>query len=154
MTMTDNVVRKSVVVDAPVDKAFRVFTEAIDRWWIRQHHIGSAELAEVVIEPRAGGRWYERGVDGSECDWGHVIRWDPPEGLVLAWQIDATWHFDPALVTEVEVRFVAESPLRTKVELEHRLLERFGDASESMRAGFESEGGWQTLLEVFAAATR
>ena len=99
MTMTDTVVRKSVTVETPLDKAFRVFTEGIDRWWIRQHHIGAAELEEVVLEGRPGGRWYERGVDGSECQWGHVLQWDPPHRLVLAWQIDGNWKYDPDLVT-------------------------------------------------------
>lgn len=150
MTTTDTVVRKSVSVAAPVDKAFRVFTEGIDRWWYREHHIGEAELKEVVLEPRQGGRWYEIGVDGSECQWGHVLHWEPPHRLVLAWQIDADWKFDPGLVTEVEILFLADGPQRTRVELEHRDLDRFGDARETMRAGFDSDGGWQGLLNAFA----
>ena len=149
--MTDTVVRKSVTVELPADKAFRVFTEEIDRWWIRTHHLGSAELREVVLEPRAGGRWYEIDVDGTECQWGRVLQWDPPHRLVLAWQIDATWHFIPDLVTEVDVRIVAQGPDRTTVELEHRDLERFGDASDTMRTGFDAPGGWQGLLDAFAA---
>jgi uncharacterized protein YndB with AHSA1/START domain len=153
MTMTKAAVTKSVTVEAPVDKAFRVFTDGIDRWWFRQHHIGASELQEVVLEPRAGGRWYEVGIDGTECPWGHVLAWDPPHRLVLAWQIDSAWHFDPDLITEVEVRFAADGPDRTVVELEHRDLERFGDASETMRTGFDSAGGWQGLLGAFAQAT-
>jgi len=147
--MTD-AVRKSVTVDVAVDKAFRLFTEGMDRWWIREHHIGESELKEVVLEPRAGGRWYEIGVDGAECQWGHVLRWEPPDRFVLAWQIDATWHFNPDLVTEVEVRFVAVGPDRTTVELEHRDLDRFGDARDTMREGFDSAGGWQGLLDAWA----
>ena len=149
--MTDTVVRKSVTIEAPADTAFRVFTEGIDSWWIRAHHLGSAELREVVLEPRSGGRWYEIDVDGTECQWGHVLQWNPPHRLVLAWQIDATWHFDPGLVTEVDVRFVAQGPDRTTVELEHRNLERFGDAMDTMRTGFDAPGGWQGLLDAFAA---
>jgi len=153
MTMTATVVRKSVTVEVPADKAFRVFTEGIDGWWFPGHHIGESDLKEVVLEPRAGGRWYEIGVDDSECQWGHVLRWEPPHRLVLAWQIDATWHFDPNLVTEVEVRFVADGPNRTIVELEHRDLERFGENQDTMREGFDSSGGWQGLLDRYAEAT-
>ena len=123
----------------------------MDRWWSRDHHIGASERRGVVLEPRSGGRWYEVGVDGTECQWGHVRQWDPPHRLVLAWQIDATWHFDPGLVTEVEVRFAADGPGRTVVELEHRNLERFGDSSGTMRATFDSDGGWRGLLDAYAA---
>jgi len=152
MTMTDLPVRKTVTVQAPVEKAFRVFTEGFDRWWFREHHIGSSDLKQVVLECREGGRWYEIDVDGSECQWGYVLHWEPPSRLVLAWQIDGTWHFDPAFLTEVEIRFVAEGPDQTRVELEHRDLDRFGDAQEQIRAGFDSAGGWQGLLEAFAEA--
>jgi uncharacterized protein YndB with AHSA1/START domain len=150
---TIDAVRKSVTVGVPADRAFRVFTEGIDGWWFREHHIGASELKEVVLEPRAGGRWYEIGVDGTECQWGHVLQWDPPHRIVLAWQIDATWHFDPKLVTEVEVRFIADTPERTTVELEHRDLERFGADRDTMRSGFDSPDGWQGLLDRFGQAT-
>ena len=153
MTVTDRAVHKRVTVEASVDKAFRVFTEGIDRWWSREHHIGKADLERAVLEPREGGRRYEIGVDGTECEWGRVLQWEPPSRLVLAWQIDGSWSFDPTLVTEVEVRFVAETPSRTRVELEHRDLERFGDAQEPVRAAFDSPGGWQGLLDGFARAT-
>jgi uncharacterized protein YndB with AHSA1/START domain len=153
MTVAETAVRKSVIVAAPVDKAFQVFTEGIDRWWTRSHHIGKAELRAVVLEPKQGGRWYEIGVDGSQCQWGYVVQWEPPGRLVLAWQIGADWQFDPDLVTEVEVRFVADGPDRTRVELEHRDLERFGDAQAKMRDGFDSDGGWQGLLTAFADQT-
>ena len=152
MTMTETAVRKTVTVDVPVERAFRVFTERIDDWWIREHHIGSADLEHVVVEPRAGGRWYEIGVDGSECEWGSVLEWEPPNRLVLGWQISSSWQYDPDLLTTVEVRFVAENPDRTRVELEHRDLDRFGDDADQMREGFDSEGGWQGLLECFAKA--
>ncbi len=147
-------IRKTIVVEAPQERAFRVFTDSLDRWWPRQHQIGKVEMKEAVLEPRAGGRWYERGVDGSECEWGKVLSWDPPGKVVLAWQIDGKWQFDPKLVTEVEVRFIAEGPGRTRVELEHRNLERMGESAEAMRAIFESPGGWPGLLELFAGVAQ
>jgi uncharacterized protein YndB with AHSA1/START domain len=151
--MTDQSVRKSVTVNAPIEKAFTVFTQGMPGWWPGTHHLGGdTELKEAVLEGKEGGRWYEIGVDGSECDWGRVLTWEPPTRLVLAWQIDATWHFDAQLLTEVEVRFVPEGPDRTRVELEHRDLDRFGDAQEQIRAAFDSPGGWPGLLEKFAQA--
>ena len=145
-------VRKSIVVKASTEKSFTTFTSRIGRWWPRSKSIGSAPQADVVLEPGVGGRWYERGSDGSECQWGKVLQWEPPGRLVLAWQINGSWSFDPTLVTEVEVRFVAETPNRTRVELEHRDLERFGDGQEPIRAAFDSPGGWQGLLDAFAHA--
>ena len=147
----DTVVRCEVAVDAPQEKAFAVFTESFDSWWPRTHKIGSAELAEAVLEPREGGRWYERDVDGSECDWGKVLVWEPPARLVLAWQISGEWAYDAALETEVEVSFVAEGPNQTRVELEHRGLEAYGDALAKIRESIGSEGGWPGILEKFAA---
>jgi uncharacterized protein YndB with AHSA1/START domain len=140
-------VRKELVVEAPQERAFRVFTEGINRWWPRAHHIGKAELKEAVLEPRAGGRWYERGVDGSECLWGKVLVYEPPRRLVLAWQINAQWQYDETLSTEVEVRFTSEGPKRTRVELEHRDLERFGEQQEQIGKAFES--GWSGILAEF-----
>lgn len=140
-------VRKELVVEAPQERAFRVFTEGINRWWPRAHHIGKAELKEAVLEPRAGGRWYERGVDGSECLWGKVLVYEPPRRLVLAWQINAQWQYDETFSTEVEVRFTSEGPKRTRVELEHRDLERFGEQQEQSRKAFES--GWGDILAEF-----
>jgi uncharacterized protein YndB with AHSA1/START domain len=147
-----NVARATVVVEAPTARAFDVFTSGFDGWWPRTHKIGGADLSEAVLEPRVGGRWYERDVDGSECEWGRVLAYEPPTRLVLAWQIDGRWRHDPDFVTEVEVRFVAEGPDRTRVELEHRDLDRFGDAQEEIRSAFQSPGGWRGLLEAFAAA--
>ena len=127
--------RKSVTVEVPVERAFGVFTDQIDDWWIREHHIGSADLERVVIEPRAGGSWYEVGVDGSECDWGTCVEWEPPGRLVLAWQISVELAIRPGAAHR------GRGPLRglgrqdrTKVELEHRDLDRFGDAQDTMRA--------------------
>jgi uncharacterized protein YndB with AHSA1/START domain len=142
-------VKKEIVVEAPQERAFRVFTEGIDRWWPRAHRIGKAELKEAVLEPRVGGRWYERGVDGSECLWGKVLVYEPPRRVILAWQINAQWQYDETFSTEVEVRFTSEGPKRTRVELEHRNLERFGAQQEEIRKAFESEGGWTGLLSAF-----
>lgn len=143
------VVRKEIVVEAPLEHAFRTFTEGMDRWWPRAHHIGKAELKEAVLELRAGGRWYERGVDGSECLWGKVLVYELPRRLVLAWQINGQWQYDETLLTEVEVRFTSEGPRRTRVELEHRHLERFGEHADAVRKAFDSTNGWPGLLAAF-----
>jgi uncharacterized protein YndB with AHSA1/START domain len=111
------------------------------RWWSGSHSIGSSPLKEAVVEPRLGGRWFERGQDGSECEWGRVLAWEPPGRIVLAWQIDAQWRFDSAPVTEVEVRFIPEGN-GTRVELEHRNVERLGDQADAARAALDSPGGW------------
>jgi uncharacterized protein YndB with AHSA1/START domain len=145
-------VRKSVRVGAPPDRAFAVFTADIGRWWPKSHHIGASDLDTVVIEPKAGGRWYERGVDGAVCEHGKVLVWEPPARLVLAWQIAADWKFDSNLVTEVEVRFIADGADATRVELEHRNLERFGDGAEAMRQAIDSPDGWTGILQLFKQA--
>jgi hypothetical protein len=106
-----------------------------------------------VIEPRAGGRWYERGQDGSECDWGVVLAWEPPGRLLLGWQLDAEFRRNPATSTEVELRFIAESPTVTRVELEHRGLERLGESAEILRGKIDAPGGWTGILERYRAAT-
>jgi len=105
-----------------------------------------------VLEGREGGRWYERDVDGSECDWGRVLVWDPPSRLVLAWQISGEWAYDAELLTEVEVLFVSEGPDRTRVELEHRGLDAYGDQMDEVRRSIDSPGGWPGILELFAQA--
>lgn len=147
-------VRKSVTVEVPLDKAFDVFTTGFGRWWPTSHSIGKSALTTAVIEPKAGGRWYEIGEDGSQCDWGEVLAWDPPSRLTLAWRIGAGWRYDPALLTEVEIRFVALGQNATRVELEHRLLENMGETAETMREAFESEGGWSGLLDRYAAEAK
>jgi uncharacterized protein YndB with AHSA1/START domain len=143
-------IRKQIIVEVPQERAFRVFTENLDAWWPREHHIGKAEMKAAVLEPRTNGRWYEKGVDGSECDWGKVLVWEPPRKLVLAWQINATWQYDAAFSTEVEVTFTADGPKRTVVELEHRQLERFGEAAEQTRGMMDS--GWARTLDLYAGA--
>lgn len=145
-------VRKSVTVDVPIEKAFAVFTRDFGRWWPASHHIGKAEMTNAAIEPRVGGRWYETGEDGSQCDWGDVLVWEPPSRIALAWRIGADWRYDPALLTEVEVRFVALGENATRVDLEHRLLENLGAAAEAVRQTFESDRGWGAILAGYAAA--
>jgi uncharacterized protein YndB with AHSA1/START domain len=142
-------VRKSVRVAAPRERAFEVFTAGIGRWWPKTHHIGAADLDTLVIEPRAGGRWYERGVDGSECEVGKVLVWEPPARLVLCWQLTPEWTYDPDLITDVEVQFVADGANATRVELEHRNLERMGPRADALRQQIDGPNGWGTLLELF-----
>jgi hypothetical protein len=145
----------TLTVEAPIERAFAVFTEGFGGWWPASHHLGESELVDAIIEPRAGGRWYERNADGSECDWGHVIAWEPPRRVLLAWQLDADWRFDPDLVTEVEVRFEADGE-RTRVAFEHRHLERMGARAEEVRRSVDSPEGWRGILARYgeAAATR
>ena len=114
----------TATVGLPVDLAFRVFTDDFTGWWPHQYHIGQAEVAEILLEPHVGGRWYERGVDGSECDWGRVLAWEPPGRVVFTWQINGAWQFDPDPdhASEIEVLFVEDGPEQTRVEVEHRLL--------------------------------
>jgi uncharacterized protein YndB with AHSA1/START domain len=150
-TITPAPVRKTVNVKALPARAFDVFTAGMARWWPASHSIGASPLASVVLEPRVGGRWYGVGEDGSQDDWGHVLVWDPPARLVLAWQIGADWKFDPALVTEVEIRFIPEGST-TKVELEHRLLERMGEDAARAREAVDSPNGWTAILALFNQA--
>jgi hypothetical protein len=144
-------IRRQIVVPASRERAFEVFTSRMTTWWPSHHHIGSAPIQEIVVEPREGGRWYTRHEDGTETSTGYVAGWDPPERLALAWQITADWRYDPSLVTTVEVRFVEESPGRTRVELEHRDLDRYGPEADRMRMTFEDPGAWTGTLEAFAA---
>lgn len=146
-------VRKVMSVKATPAVAWRVFTEKMGTWWPLAHYaIGKTKAADAVIEPRVGGRWYERGEDGSTCDWGTVLSWEPPSRLVLSWDINADWQFDPTLKTELEVRFIAEGQDGTRVELEHRHLDRYGSRRDEMRRIFDTEGDWGRLLEMFARA--
>lgn len=148
----DTAVKVSIVVEAPVDRAFSVFTDDIGSWWAPGHHILQAELKEMVFEPRVGGRIVDRGVDGSECAWARVLVYEPPHRVVFSWDISLEWRLetDRARTSEVEVRFVPEGPDRTRVELEHRHLERHGDGWESMRAAVGAPDGWNGGLRRFA----
>ena len=147
-----NSVRKVMNVQAPAAIAWRVFTEQMGRWWpLAVYKIGKANAVDAIIEPRVGGRWYERGDDGGTCEWGSVLSWEPPSRLVLSWDIDANWQYDPNLKTEIEVRFIAEGKEVTRVELEHRKLDRYGARRDEMRHIFNTEGDWGRLLAMFAA---
>jgi len=143
-------VHKTITVKASQRRAFTVFTERFNTWWPREHHIGAAELAEAIIEPKVGGRYYERGVDGSECDWGQVLAYEPHGRLVLSWHLRGDWSYDPdpARSSEIEVLFIAEAPDRTRVELAHRHIERH-DGAERVAAGIDSPSGWTGLLALF-----
>jgi uncharacterized protein YndB with AHSA1/START domain/uncharacterized damage-inducible protein DinB len=145
-------VKKSIAVKASVDHAFKVFTEGFDTWWPRSHHIGKQPLVKAVIETRAGGRCFGREADGTECDWGRVLSWEPPHRFVLAWQINPAWQYEPDLAkaSEVEVRFTAEAGGMTRVDLEHRYFERHGDGADKVRSSVDSAGGWGSLLQQFA----
>ena len=147
-TNTVEPIRKELTVNAPAERAFRVFTANIAAWWPKEHHIGKAELKGVYIEPKKGGRWYEEGVDGKQCEWGHVIAFDPPKRLVLAWQLNMKFEYDPKLITEVEVLFQVESPTRTRVVFEHRNLERFGEGASETRKAMDA--GWAGILQGWA----
>jgi uncharacterized protein YndB with AHSA1/START domain len=148
-----NCVRKALHVKAPREVAWRVFTEKMGTWWPLAHYkIGKATAVDAVIEPRVGGRWYERGDDGSTCDWGRVVVWEPPARLVLTWDIDANFQYDPSLNTEIDVRFIPVGTAETRVELEHRRLDRYGTRRDEMRRIFDTEGDWGKLLAMFAAA--
>jgi uncharacterized protein YndB with AHSA1/START domain len=142
-------VRTTVIVGVPVERAFEVFTQQMNAWWPRDKKIGAGELAEAVLEAREGGRWFERDLDGNECQWGQVLRYEPPQRLVLAWQINGSWQYDADLITEVDIQFIAEGPARTRVELEHRDLQRFGDQADGIRSAFESPGGWPGMLAAY-----
>jgi len=149
-TITPAAIRKQVHVKARPERAFEIFTVGMSSWWLKTHTINGTKspIKDIVIEPQEGGRWLERGEDGSECQWGKVLAWEPPTRLLLAWQINAQWQFDATVLTEVEISFTADGT-GTLVTLEHRHLERLGDAAEAMRKAFE--GGWTSLLEQFAA---
>lgn len=145
-------VRASIVVDAPAQEAFDVFTKDIGSWWNPDHHILDGELAEMIFEPRVGGHVIDRATDGKECRWARVLAYDPPRRFVISWDISLQWQFepDPAKTSEIEVRFTPESPERTLVELEHRHLERHGEGWEGMRDSVGSPSGWQGGLQLFA----
>jgi hypothetical protein len=151
-TVTFAPVRKSIRVKAGQDHAFKIFTTG--NWWPKDHSIlaSGSSHKQFVIEPRAGGRWFERGEDGSECDWGKVLAWEPPGRLLLGWQINGRFQYDPSALTEVEVHFIPDGPDATRVELEHRYFERYGESAQGLRDGVDAPEGWTGVLARFAAA--
>lgn len=153
MTETSTaVVLRHVVVEAPVDRAFSVFTERFGDFKPPEHNLLSSPITETVFEPRVGGHIYDRAEDGSECRWARILAYDPPDRVVFSWDIGPTWQLetDPEKASEVEVRFVAESPARTRVELEHRNIDRHGPGWEAVRDGVAGEAGWPLYLDRYA----
>lgn len=150
MQATETAVRRSIMVEAPIERAFSVFTDGIGTWWATDHHLLEADLAEMVFEPYEGGNIVDRGVDGSECRWSRVLAYEPPTRVVFSWDISLSWQIetDPEKTSEVEVRFIPEGPDRTYVEFEHRNLDRHGEGWERMRDAVGSENGWD--LRPFA----
>jgi uncharacterized protein YndB with AHSA1/START domain len=144
-------IQTEVVVEAPVDRAFRVFTEEFDRIKPREHNMLGVDIAETVFEAREGGRIYDRGIDGSECQWARVLAYEPPDRVVFSWDISPQFQLETDLskASEVEVRFISETPERTRVELEHRNLDRHGEGWESERDAVAGEGGWPLYLRRF-----
>ena len=151
---TSTSVRSTIVVDAPVEEAFTVFTRDIGTWWPPEHHLLEGELAEMVFEPRAGGYVYDRAVDGTECRWSRVLAYEPPHRVVFSWDINLQWQLetDPSRTSEIEVTFMSEGRDRTRVELEHRNLERHGDGWQGMQAAVGSPDGWDLGMRAFASA--
>jgi uncharacterized protein YndB with AHSA1/START domain len=147
------VVHKQIVVQAPVDKAFAVFTERLGDFKPPEHNLLTVPIAETVFEPRVGGHIYDRGTDGSECRWARVLAFDPPRRVVFSWDIGPTWQLEtePENASAVEVRFIAETPDRTRVELEHRNIDRHGPGWEAVAKGVGHDQGWPLYLERYAA---
>jgi uncharacterized protein YndB with AHSA1/START domain len=150
---TATAVRSSVVVEAPIERAFEAFTEEFDRVKPRGHNMLSVAIAETVLEPRVGGHVYDRGVDGSECRWGRVLAYEPPHRVVFSWDISPHWQIetDRDRSSEVEIRFIAETPEHTRVQLEHRYLDRHGEGWEGLREGVGGHDGWPLYLERYSA---
>jgi uncharacterized protein YndB with AHSA1/START domain len=154
MTQADAaVVRRTIVVNAPIEKAFTVFTERFGDFKPPEHNLLRAPIAETVFEPKVGGNIIDRGTDGSECRWARILAYDPPSRVVFSWDIGPTWQVetDPELTSEVEVTFTAETPQRTRVELEHRNIDRHGPGWESVRDGIGHDQGWPLYLDRYAA---
>jgi uncharacterized protein YndB with AHSA1/START domain len=145
-------VRTQVVVEAPVRRAFDVFTQDMMSWWPEDHHLLEGELATMVFEPRVGGRIYDQSADGTECTWARVLAYEPPDRVVFSWDITPQWQIetDPERCSEVEVRFIAETDSRTRLELEHRAIERHGDGWERLSEVVASPGGWPKTLQSYA----
>jgi uncharacterized protein YndB with AHSA1/START domain len=152
-TLSISPVRKSILVRASVERAFHVYTAGLDSWWPKTHHIGDSPMTRTVLEPEIGGRCYSEQADGSSCQWGRVLAWEPPGRFVMAWQITPSWEFEPDLskCSEVEVTFRPAEDGYTLVELEHRNFERHGEGGDTMREQVGQDGGWGGLLTLFKA---
>jgi uncharacterized protein YndB with AHSA1/START domain len=157
--VAEAVVRKQVRVKVPIERAFSVFVEQMETWWPATHHIGKTPFEAIFVEPRVGGRWYERDVEGHVADWGTVLAWDPPHRVTFSWHVgpghdQPDWTCDPeiARASEVEIRFTAEGLGATLVELEHSKLERHGEGYEKLWELFDGPGAWGHILEQFGKA--
>jgi Activator of Hsp90 ATPase homolog 1-like protein len=150
--MSELDVKKQLTVRASQERAFKVFTDGIDRWWPREHHIGKSPLKREIIEPKLGGRWYAISEDESECEVGKVLVWEPFDRVVLSWQINADWKFAPDFITEIEVTFKALGPKETRVDFVHRNLERYGARADELSKILGSEKGWGATLSSFVAS--
>jgi uncharacterized protein YndB with AHSA1/START domain len=148
------VVRKSIRVRVPIERAFSVFVEQMEAWWPAAHHIGAKPFQSIFVEPRVGGRWYERDAEGSECDWGTVRAWDPPRLVTFSWHLGPDWKFNPDLAkaSDVAIRFTSEGDSATLVELEHSAIERHGEGYEQLRTMLDSPNAWTSTLAEFAKA--
>jgi len=146
-------VRRQIVVGAPIERAFTVFTDRFGDFKPPEHNLLQAAIAETVFEPRVGGHIYDIGVDGSECRWARVLAYEPPKRVVFSWDIGAQWQLEtvPENTSEVEVRFIAETPQRTRIELEHRNIDRHGPGWEAVREGIAGDAGWPLYLTRYAA---
>lgn len=155
-TTASTTVRAEIAIEAPLERTFRLFTERFDQIKPREHNLLSAAIAESVFEPRIGGRVFDRGADGSECQWGRVLAFEPPTRILFTWDISPRWQIeaDPERCSEVEVRFISEGDRRTRVVLEHRHLDRHGDGWQGLADGVRADHGWPLYLQRFAAAAR
>ena len=150
-TITPAAIKKTFAERATPEKAFEVFTADFHRWWPKTHSIGDAPLKTATIEPKVGGRWYSLTEDGVEHEWGDVLAWEPPQRILLAWRLNGGFTFDPSLLTEVDVRFTAHGDGETRVDFEHRGLERFGAGAPADQVRSGMDAGWGVILEAFKA---
>jgi uncharacterized protein YndB with AHSA1/START domain len=150
---TSSAVRRQIVVEAPIERAFAVFTERLGDFKPPEHNLLGSPIAETVFEPRVGGHIFDRGVDGSECRWARVLVYEPPQRVVFSWDIGPRWEIetDTDNTSEVEVRWIPETPQRTRVELEHRNIDRHGTGWEAVRDGIAGEDGWTLYLARYDA---
>ena len=152
MNASSTTVRSTIVVDVPISRAFEVFTQDFGSFKPAEHNLLSVEIAATVFEPKVGGFIYDRGIDGSVCRWARVLAYEPPDRVLLSWDISPQWRIeeDPTKASEWEVRFIAETPQRTRVEIEHRHLDRHGEGWQAVRDGVAADRGWPLYLQRYA----
>lgn len=136
-------IKKEVVVEASQETSFKVFTEKIDLWWPKEYHVGKTPLLETILEPKPSGRWYSTHQDGSEAMVGHILEWQPFDRLLLAWQVTGNFVYDPQLISEIEVNFIAEGPTRTRIKMEHRDLDKLQGGVKVIE---EMDNGWGYIM--------